>query len=986
MPEPSAPSNVSPLRRPDPDALADRAAAIQTALELLIPRGALAELCALDGPGAPTRGYFRDRAKMAREAAALHGKYGGVYFCLNPLRPELAARAEETVSKYGKERARDPDVMRRTLLFIDFDPVRPVAGIPATDEEHAAAIALAHEVRDALAAEGWPAPALVDSGNGAALLYRVKLRADAKSDALVRGVLDALALRFDTETARVDKTVGNRARLARVPYTLNKKGTGNAERPHREASIIDAPAKLETVPAKLLKALAAQVPPKAPPGVTPAADAAAPGVLFDALAAEYKLGIKQVVPGRDGDTFHRLTCLHDPAHRGGAFIVAPDGRAKDFLCFKASCKASAASGRPQRERLRDALLALGGDALAARLGAAGDAGAAHPYVVEGARTFLTKATPDGHALRVPLADFAARIVAERILDDGQEQAAAFLLEGTLPGGEVLPGLTVTAMQFGAMNWPNQWGARASLRAGMGTRDHARAAIQLMSENVRRERVHVATGWRREGDRWIYIHGAGAIDADGTVPGVAVELASGLAGFGLPDPPTGAALKSAVRASLALERVAPDRVSLPLLAATVRAAIAASDFTVGLFGTTGIGKSELAALAQQHYGPTLGARNLASWSSTANALEGRAFALADTLLVIDDLHFTGSATDRARMQRDADRIIRGAGNQQGRARMRADGSLPPPRPPRGTLLVTGEDLPGGASLLARLLAIDMRAGDENETAVSAAMLAAAEGKLAAAAAGFVRWLAPRLDAMRERVRATERTWWTTHKFTHARTGSMLGSLAAGHAAFRDFAVEAGALSQAQADALGARVEAALLAVGEAQAAHQRSEDPVRRFLALLTGALASGEAHVCDADGPGPPRTVEERKQQAAAPQMAVRAPRWGWPAGAPEGTRVGWLRDGADLYLEPEATYKAVQQFASAQSTSLGLAQSTLWKRLAERGLLQAADADHHTRKVRLGDGRRQRVLHLRAGALEAEPGDAAPAAATKTKRRGPKP
>ena len=36
-------------------------------------------------------------------------------------------------------------------------------------------------------------------------------------------------------------------------------------------------------------------------------------------------------------------------------------------------------------------------------------------------------------------------------------------------------------------------------------------------------------------------------------------------------------------------------------------VAPADFSLGLFGRTGVGKSELAALAQQHYGPGMDAR-------------------------------------------------------------------------------------------------------------------------------------------------------------------------------------------------------------------------------------------------------------------------------------------------------------------------------------------------------------------------------------------
>src|SRR6185436_13476176 len=112
---------------------------------------------------------------------------------------------------------------------------------------------------------------------------------------------------------------------------------------------------------------------------------------------------------------------------------------------------------------------------------------------------------------------------------------------------------------------------------------------------------------------------------------------------------------------------------------------------------------LAALAQQHYGAGMDSRHLpASWSSTGNSLEGLAFAAADALLVVDDFAPGGTTADVARMHREADRLLRAQGNRSGRMRMRADATLRPPKPPRGIILSTGEDVPRGQSLRARLL--------------------------------------------------------------------------------------------------------------------------------------------------------------------------------------------------------------------------------------------------------------------------------------------
>src|SRR5216683_4042548 len=156
----------------------------------------------------------------------------------------------------------------------------------------------------------------------------------------------------------------------------------------------------------------------------------------------------------------------------------------------------------------------------------------------------------------------------------------------------------------------------------------------------------------------------------------------------------------------MREVAGRLITCPLHATTYRAPLGSCDYSVGLIGETGAGKTELAAQCQQHFGPTLDARHQpASWSSTGNALEALAFEAKDALIVVDDfVPASSKAPDAQRQQRDADRLLRGQGNQSGRQRMWADGTLRATKYPRGLVLSTGEDNPKGQSLRSRLLTL------------------------------------------------------------------------------------------------------------------------------------------------------------------------------------------------------------------------------------------------------------------------------------------
>jgi len=122
-------------------------------------------------------GYFDDAERLVSAAASLDGVAEGVYVTLNPVRPELLARASNRLAFGAKHATADSDIVARRILGVDFDPVRP-AGISSSAEEKGAAQAVADEAKEYLRSLGFPEPLEADSGNGAHLDYLVDLPAD----------------------------------------------------------------------------------------------------------------------------------------------------------------------------------------------------------------------------------------------------------------------------------------------------------------------------------------------------------------------------------------------------------------------------------------------------------------------------------------------------------------------------------------------------------------------------------------------------------------------------------------------------------------------------------------------------------------------------------------------------------------------------------------------------------------------------------------
>lgn len=248
---------------------------------ILFAQDQVVELRALDVPSGrdwtvPWNGYFAADAipTLAQAALGLPRATKGVYFTLNPLNPALLARRRNRIARCGKgDAATDADVLVRRWLLIDVDPRRPAnIGATSTEKEHAGRLALA--VREDLHERGWPEPIVGDSGNGFVLLYRVDL--PVEDGGLVRRMLARLAERFDTESAQIDQSVHNPARLCKLPGTWARKGDSTEDRPHRQSRLLHVPGELASVPRELLESLAEQAPAPVAATATMPAESAGP--------------------------------------------------------------------------------------------------------------------------------------------------------------------------------------------------------------------------------------------------------------------------------------------------------------------------------------------------------------------------------------------------------------------------------------------------------------------------------------------------------------------------------------------------------------------------------------------------------------------------------------------------------------------------------------------------------------------------------------
>lgn len=206
---------------------------------------------------------FDHLEQMAFDAAKLshvgqdNSPAPGVYFTINPVKPELLARrANRCDIAEGGSLTTDGDIVCRRWMLVDVDPVRP-AEISSSEEEKQHAASVTKATHDHLVLElGWPRPIVIDSGNGYHLLFRIDL--PANDGDVVKYALHALADRFNTDKAKIDTTVFNASRISKIPGTRSRKGDEIHGRPHRFSKVHQVPEQLTPVPTEYLQALAGE--------------------------------------------------------------------------------------------------------------------------------------------------------------------------------------------------------------------------------------------------------------------------------------------------------------------------------------------------------------------------------------------------------------------------------------------------------------------------------------------------------------------------------------------------------------------------------------------------------------------------------------------------------------------------------------------------------------------------------------------------------
>lgn len=598
----------------------------------------------------------------------------------------------------------------------------------------------------------------------------------------------------------------------------------------------------------------------------------------------------------------------------------------------------------------------------------------YPYVVIDGAFHIIKETTDG-SIEIPICNFSARIVDEINYDDGSLGAGVYRIKGGMKQGKndkepsPLPTIEVLKEDYRAMNWVEKWRNGPVIYAGKS--EDVRVATKVYSGKTPHTVVYTHMGWRKIDDNWYYLHHGGFIGT--TKPKMTIETDLGnVAGednisifqdYNLFVDRNGKPLsnydkKKAARASLNLLQLVPEEVSYPLLAAIFRAPLSeALTVDLGMFvvGKTGTFKSQLTALAQAHFGAKWHGKHFpAGWDGTTNSLTKMSFLAKDAIFTIDDYNPTGSSGQVKAYEAKAEAVFRAQANQSGRARMKASTGLRPSYYPRGLVLSSGEDMPKGHSLIARVIFLELRLGDICRRKLKAAQDLAKEGVYTQNMIGFLEWAAPQIGAWKTELpnildELREQVYKTSKNTVHNRLLEQLANLYLGMMKQLEYYLAIGAINLDEKKQHLEKCWEVLKSLAFKQSGLQSVQDPVNQFIAVLSSLLATGKAHFEDLDGEAP-KDCQKYGWREIQTSQGINY--------HPQGDCIGWVKDSGEIYLDGQNAYRVVSKFAEDQKEDITMKRETLYKRMGERGLLLNCEKDRNTTRETI-KGKQKKVYQI---------------------------
>ena len=532
-------------------------------------------------------------------------------------------------------------------------------------------------------------------------------------------------------------------------------------------------------------------------------------------------------------------------------------------------------------------------------------------------------TKDGPRI---ISNFIINPKSEIIKTDGCDSESKLILEGILEGGVKLPEVEISMDEFIKMDWITQrWGIRPTISPGRNMKDYLKDCVQQISKDIDINTIYSHTGWTVQDNKHIYLHSKGGIGSDNINTDIPLELS----GYSFPKEVRDK--KDAISLSLETLNLAKYDITIPLLSMTYLAPLVGlipegnrtPNFVLWVYGLTGSRKTSASLAFLNHFGNFSSNIPPASFKDTANAIELKAHTLKDSLLLIDDYHPNIDGSDARKLASTAERILRMYGDRVGRSRMRADTTLNKTYKPRGMAIVTGEDLPKGASSTARYIGIEIKRDDIDLEILS--KLQKEHKKLAEAMAIYIDWISKNIERVQSFIdeKFDELKVKYKKEITHGRISDAVVWLSVSFELLLTFLYECMFICNDEVEMLKSSNEQVMRNILKNQEVLYRSQEVELMFIDALEEMINLGKVYLLPVNKPKDNTQIISNYS----------------------GKFVGYY-DKEFLYLYDSVIYSEVETFLKGKGQSISVSVNALLKMLRDKNYIKTEEGQLKPKKL----------------------------------------
>lgn len=448
---------------------------------------------------------------------------------------------------------------------------------------------------------------------------------------------------------------------------------------------------------------------------------------------------------------------------------------------------------------------------------------------------------------IPLANFIPMPTEKRVIDDGTSTYSEIKMSCLLNGKEVLDECCVSYLDMQKHTWIDaNWSLKCSLYPNVPKAyEHLIIIIKHLSSKLKEQHIFSYIGWTKINGSYCYLHKGGAIGGSD----IKVKLDKGLSHFNMTcheeDKERGVFMYM-----LDLLRVANKEVSIPLFSYLTLSVInyflkeagIEPTFIMWLHGETGSRKTTIAKLFTNFFNFN-SIIPICSFKDTKASIERLTYEYKDSILLLDDYHPSTNKSEKDDMNEKAQHFIRVYGDRETKKRMTSNLTKQKEFPPRGLMLITGEDFIGGVSSAARCFSVPIKKDD----VVLFMLTRFQEAKFIVPTGiyNYINYLSTRMISAKKELRIKFIAY--RKKFSkeslHGRSPENIAWLLLSYELYLEYGQSINGLNNAQKQEMLSEAENVLVRMAESQSRENQSEDPVTMYLTSIKELIISKQVSI-----------------------------------------------------------------------------------------------------------------------------------------------